>query len=556
VRGVVVPPRAYAPESGAALPLDGLIDPAGGGVVGVVGGPGAGKTTAVGYLRRRCESIAVLDEPSLPDVRAIDGPVVYAARAPLRIEHRAVLHLAPWGHDELLQYLEARWPDRLRSVMGRILKARDRDLPAGVPELWCAVLDAMARDGDVSGVREAWRRTVPEEARRATGERAFRMIVEPRRTPQPDLALLRHAPFRDLFAAEHVVASLREGDYALPPGFVTPALLRETARLADDGLVARLEAILARRRELPLHPLAASVVFAAKPDWRPPPQCLLKGGRFPRARWAGLEQTGCDLRETDLAGADLSRARFGGALLTRARLSGARLNDADLEQAKLMDADLARADLAGARAGEAGFDGADLTRAILEGGRFRDALFCEADLRWACCAGADFSGANLSGAALAEADFSHARFEGAALSGADLRRARWTGATFPQARLVKARLDGLSLAGANLAEARLVEARLTGTDLEAADLRGASLRGARAGNVHLLQADLRGADLRDVVFSRSTHAAPEDVRAANLCGADLRGARIEGTDLWRVDLRGARLDPDQRDHARRCGALL
>ncbi len=582
-----VSPRAFGPESGDSLPLEDLIDPDASGVVAVIGGRGCGKSTALAHIAARFSGLTVLDEPSQQDVGTAEGPIVYAAREPLRIDHAVVLRLAPWGQDELLEYLEARWPDRLRSVMGRILQAHDRDLPAGVPELWCAVLDAMAKDGDVSSVREAWRRGVPDDAQPATRGLAFRLLRGHQdgwnTSAGPPRGLLRHEPYCAVLAAEHLAETLRDGHHTLPPGFITPQLLSETALLADAGLLARLEEVLASDRDHALHPLAASVVFGVNSEWRPRRGCRLRGGHFPRARWSGIELSGADLREIILTGADLGRARLRRTTLARAQLAGATLVDAGLTEAQLVDASLARADLTRVRAAKAKFDGADLSGATLGGGYFGRALFGEAKLRGAQCVAADFTDAHLTGADLEDADFTDACFDRATLVDADLRLAEWAGASFAQARLTRARLEGLSLQGANLTQARLVEAHLTDTDLETADLRGASLRNARAAGVVLMQANLVGADLRGMDFhlgsSRSglvgsptaregsmtgyyddeddvTFRAPEEIRTANMCGADLRGALLEGTDFWRVDLRGAQLDPGQRLHVQRCGAIL
>jgi uncharacterized protein YjbI with pentapeptide repeats len=41
-----------------------------------------------------------------------------------------------------------------------------------------------------------------------------------------------------------------------------------------------------------------------------------------------------------------------------------------------------------------------------------------------------------------------------------------------------------------------------------------------------------------------------------LRGADLRGANTEGLDFYLVDLRDAKMDANQLEHARQCGAIL
>ena len=125
--------------------------------------------------------------------------------------------------------------------------------------------------------------------------------------------------------------------------------------------------------------------------------------------------------------------------------------------------------------------------------------------------------------------------------------------------------------------------------MTSSSMRGASFRNADLSGAGLAEIDWEGADLRDADLSHATfhlgssrsglvfHAppmegsrtgfygdeyrerefkSPEVVRKANLCSADLRGAKIDQCDFYLVDLRGALCTPDQREHLRRCGAIL
>jgi hypothetical protein len=127
--------------------------------------------------------------------------------------------------------------------------------------------------------------------------------------------------------------------------------------------------------------------------------------------------------------------------------------------------------------------------------------------------------AYLSRANLSRANLSRANLSGADLSEADLS----------EANLSRANLSGADLFGADLSEANLSRANLSGADLFGADLSGADLFGA----------DLSGADL-----SR-----------ANLSGADLFGADLSGANLSGADLFGAILSDEQKEIAKKKGAV-
>jgi hypothetical protein len=67
------------------------------------------------------------------------------------------VELAPWGTDELIEYLLAVHPARCAAVMRR-LGDEDRGLFDGLPDLWRVVLDHLAADADLPDARAALRR--------------------------------------------------------------------------------------------------------------------------------------------------------------------------------------------------------------------------------------------------------------------------------------------------------------------------------------------------------------------------------------------------------------
>ena len=83
--------------------------------------------------------------------------------------------LAPWGDDEILEYMLATHAERCGSVLARLKAAPDRYLPRGLPELWRVVLERMAADESLTNVNAALRqelhRGLPEDGQRAAAEK-------------------------------------------------------------------------------------------------------------------------------------------------------------------------------------------------------------------------------------------------------------------------------------------------------------------------------------------------------------------------------------------------
>jgi uncharacterized protein YjbI with pentapeptide repeats len=608
-----VRPRVFGPGSEVASPLEdeirALLAAGGRGVVYLTGPMGSGKSAALRHLAAvlpagapvhfLAESTALAGSPAL-----LDGLVVCAASSP-GDEPRAVSYrLAPWGEDDLIEYLLAVHRGRSASVMARVRKA-DHARLRGVPELWQIVLDQLANDPSIPDVRGALGRYLQDqlpdtdlvERARSGCLNALTNRDAGRPSPAeslvaagfaPDVVrILRHAQVQLLLAADRVVADLRtQADCDCLALRLPRALVQAVAAdiAGDDRALQHLRGLLAGPSWS--HAMAASLLHAAKPGWIPElgPASVLTGAYLEHAAWSGVELPRADLREADLSHADLRWANLDGADVSRASLRQTRLANASLNGLRAFAADLSGADLASARGAGTFWDGATLEAANLE----------DADLKGASFRGADCTAAMLAGANLAEAVFAEVELKGADFSGADLRGAClsklrlrdtvFAGACFARADLSGSDLEGMELAGVDCRRANLEGALLTGAVLSDADLRGACLREAGLGEVNLERACLRGADLRGVSFhmgstrsgllftpiaSEGTRTgfytddadeqyfkAPEEIRKANLCGADLRGARVKGVDFYLVDLRGALYGPRQEQHFRRCRAIL
>lgn len=611
-----VPPHVISPLTRESVRLDEIVveqlKTMRTGAILVRGGPGSGKTTALRHLAAVLgdhHDVLLLDEPTERQVRraADDRVVILAHRdSPFPMLN---LPLVPWSRDDVIAYLLAVHPEQCRSVMQRLSMA-DSLLMDGTPLLWRIVLDRMVHDPEIdstaAALREYWSEAFSrKKIRSAVSQYSLSILLDRPQQRERDygwlkrkcdprlLRLLRLPALRIQFAAEQIVENLRTAsrldvlEHLWPPD-----LVRAVAAMLEPGdrSVELLRSILhsTYRGDRNRQPMAASVLLKVTPDWRPPDSRshikALAGAHLDHVDWPAVDLQTCwmdtvDLTEANLAGALLTAASLKCARFPGANLAGANLNRVTAHGADFSGANLQRALVREARLAQARFPGADLSGCDLS-----SSILHEADLSRASLGDANLFRARLPGAVFNETDLSDARFQHADLPRADLRTAILTGADFNTALLSFARLDDVDWPHAKLENANLTEADLSGSRMPFACLRGALLIYSKLGEIEWEQADLRNADLTGATFhmgstregllftpyaSEGTRTgfytdefneqffkSPEEIRKANLCGADLRGAKLEDVDFYLVDLRGVRCDPDQREHFRRCGAIL
>jgi uncharacterized protein YjbI with pentapeptide repeats len=612
-----VKPRVLSP-SGETLPLEdevrALMEAREHGVIHITGPAGTGKTTALQHLAAVLlphsaifRGALFLDED--PPSRVSDSCgtcIVYASRERWPGKLLAAFEMAPWGEDEWIEYLLATHRERCGSVVKRLRAAPDRDAFPGLPELWRVVLDELAADEAITGVREALRRFVARQVSGPDMERAIRMgcleLLLPEGSISPPLTLkgvgrrvctqplwrlLRHTAVEMVLAAEQIVTDLRDG---LPCGYLRcklpRALVRETAARVVNvpKALENLHKLFAKCPVL-MQATTASLLHATDTGWVPAGERLrLSGAYLQQAAWPYVR-----LPDANLRGADLSAAYLHEAVLDRAAGDGINLSNARLPGAALhgffaIDANLSGADLSRSRAEKAVFDRSNLQGANLENACLRGSSFRDANLAGACLVEADLTGVVFQGADITDADFSAANLEEAKLDGLCLRKAAFGGARFARASLIGCDLEYLQLPTADFCDANLTGAYLTGSWMPEANFEYACLRGAGLADVNWAGACLCNADLTGASFHAGSSRSglvgsplacegsrtgfytddseeqyfkcPEEVRKANLCGADLRGAILKDVDFYLVDLRGALFDREQEEHFRRCRAIL
>ena len=299
-------PRFISSATKASLPLeDGGADrldegqPA---CLKIAGGTGSGKTTAPVHLAAVYGGLARL--AFLDEGRRRRGPsprLLIRSSSSRGVSAEAPVHtltLAPWGRDELIEYLLATHPQASAAVLCCITPADDRDFK-GIPELWRVALEELAGDA-----RSADRPTCSSitssgefQTPRFTQARSelFRLRASPDAPGHPDapasvrpmtvvsfashpgglqtdvLLLMRHGLVRRILAARPLVAQIEAGDpqsvlkRRLPRDMVAAAGAR--LKNSPDG-ITHLEKDLLKCREA--QSMAASLLHAANPAWVPP----------------------------------------------------------------------------------------------------------------------------------------------------------------------------------------------------------------------------------------------------------------------------------------------
>jgi uncharacterized protein YjbI with pentapeptide repeats len=605
-----VQPRVYLSESHEALPLEEVLRPfvetRTRGAIHLTGSPGAGKTTALAHLAARWPQpgpVLVGECPTAAEleVLAAEYLVVYTAPRPCRDQQLALLYLAPWGKDEVIEYLLAVHKDRCTSVMAR-LQVERVPLVCDSPCVWRVVLDQMAAEEALPDARTALLRHIRtsladdrlfhelEEHCLSAGVKGLQAAKKTRRLTealaQNGLSTLLLPPVVSLhLAVDLMVRELREGSKCK---FLYQQLRRELIKTAapvicsDERVQRALHSFLAG--DCKRHPMTASLLHQAGTGWVPGATRNLAGAYLDGAAWPDVDLSQANLNCASLARSYLCRANLDHAAAQSTNFSRARLDGATLSGMTAHRAEFLQANLCAVQAAEAQFTGTNFTAAELEDAHLERCNFQSADLGRANLRGANLQRADLTAASIAGADFSSADLTRARLSGLRLREATFTGACFAAARLECCDLEYLDLPGVSFAGADLSEALLTGCQMPEADFTGACLRRAGLADINWEGACLRDADLRGASFhlgsarsgllftpypcegskmgfytddAEEQHfKAPEEIRKANLCRADLRGARLDDVDFYLVDLRDALFDPQQEAVLRRCGAIL
>jgi hypothetical protein len=237
-----------------------LLDRRARGVALLLGPAGSGKSTALAHLAATlpdATEIIFQDDVREADEAATQRLVLWAVSHYLSGPWLAVFRLAPWGNDEVIEYLLAAHVKECKSVMARVTPG-DRALLGGVPELWRLVLDRLAADLSLADGRSALvgylhEQLPSDELWRLASERCLKAVLHGE-TAQifpaellgglasaDVLRVLRQAEIQLMLAAEHVVADIQEraDTGTIEERWPRPLFDAVVAALADDGRVVR-----------------------------------------------------------------------------------------------------------------------------------------------------------------------------------------------------------------------------------------------------------------------------------------------------------------------------
>ncbi len=578
---------------GLALRLEDAMDGwVRGGICGTVrltGAAGMGKATALAHWKSEgAPGHLTMLEPNAEELHsaAERGLVLYASQDADLIPTLGELDMAPWGADEVLEYLLARHPSKVRALTAHFSSTTLSGFLNGCPELIAGVLDRLAADSELQDPKQALREflydMVPgSDCARFIGEFSLRFWdgvcdkqMEAGLKSAPFLAssrmttLLRRKVVRTLLAADRALVAIDEGDWStLQVVGLRPGLIREVAYLLDRH--PRSQELLRLGLDDPeILSLAVpvSILHGTSNGWAPysDEPILLTGAILPKADWHGAHLDDSTMRRVNLRGANLRGVHLGRVHGHFSDLSGADLTQAQANKGGFGYACFHEAVLDGADFSNATFYGGDLTGMKARGANFQGALFMQANLRGACLIECDLSGADLRWSDLRETDLkgSHlvaALLEGCKLQGAQVRKARLPSANLAQADLTGAQFAGAMLWRADLSDAKLADVCFAGANLRNVDFTGAIFqRGSTREGLVLSKPPMWGS-LTGFYSGDSSGLdshSPEEIRTANFCRADLREAEVHGTDWYLVDLRAALYDSEQAKHFGGCGAIL
>jgi uncharacterized protein YjbI with pentapeptide repeats len=544
-----VRPRVITRQSEEAYPLEdeirSVIAAGKRGAVRIMGGPGTGKTTAIKHLMAALPDAAqvwLMDEPEPHEVSAFSKQflVIYTGRCE-DLDDLGEFLLAPWGRDDLIEYLLAVHPEACGSVIDR-LGTETTLAYRGRPEIWRAILETMAADPAIPDARTAlwnyleWLQPDLEKFK-ATGRACLDRLTRntPEENPEPKPPeneferMLRHKEVQTLVAAEQLAEDLQA---PVPPGdsflarFFPRTLVEETAEILADDVDAVAHLLMLVEQPLREHALLYSLLHAIGIDCPPEFGCepVLVYAYLKGVSWPGADLAAGVLDHADFDGADLHEANLDASYGRNAKLRGANLHGASMISCEFAAANLSRAHLTQVNASDACFEHAELLGANLQGALLLNTVFTNANLKnarleYANLCGAFLTNANLEGANFAkanlalaklmdakleDADFTDANLEQSQLKSLCFKRARIDGVNFRQADMESCDLEGIECRDVNFERANLNWAKLTGTTMTNANFAQANLRGAKLAEISWEGADLRGADLFGATFHMGT----------------------------------------------------
>lgn len=599
---VPVRPRVLAPNGGDSELLSDALDrinnlAASDGTVKRVLLAGCGKKTALHLLQQNHDS-----------ARQAEGETSLFQRICSHVEISIVpnssvdeqLQLAPWGMDELIEYLLANHAQCCNSVMEAVV-ADQLPLPAS-PAIWQPILELMAASKKpvkpVEAALQLFDQSHSADPARHTDRLLDAMIgLGPvaffhqeklvGQLSKLGLDLLRIGPVQDEILARRVATRLHfKRDRRALQAWMTGNLLTRVASNLKDS--ARAIAFLTKcfKRNY-LSGVVGSILMQLDSDWRPSDKderLELHNGEFEEAHWNRIRLTGHNLRFARLNYADLRESLIVGCTLQSTRFRGAQLDRARIIKAKSLSGDFNQASAVYSKIAECEFRQVNFRKADLESGMISHSHLLACDFTSANLAAAKFSHCRLYRCQVSEAALEDCIFDHCYLSNLSFSEKQMANVSFSHSNLNTCNFEDASLDTVDFAHTRLTQTLYTDSTARNCNFRDANLKGAGLAGITWTDCDFTGANLSQVAFhlgsSRSgivnspfpSHGTrtgfytddieeldckpPETIRKAALLDCDLRGANLDGVDFYLVDLRGSNFDEKYRKHLVGCGAIL
>ena len=604
-----VEPRAYSPCTGESHPLlDLVLDELDteNRTIRIVG---EGTRTAIAFLKGALADYGGIhiakNHESVKPANECDLAIFASSRLHMRPMADLELKLASWGKDEVIEYLLNRAPTKCKSVMGRLQESQDIPLGNGSPRVLSIALNQMIASDSVKSIEEGILKqfhalNLPPLHRTAISEKCIDNIfsnekvilalrdLSPQFISDEVIKFLGNETVRYVICVERIVQWFGEREAPTKMAMSWPrSLIKMTAKKINNHPRAlNYLSELANQKDSVYASNAASLLVAAGIDWAPELDCeqAFEDAKLANVNWPDQSFKEASLTRVDLSHSNLQDCDFEEATLTSGNFFDACTSGANFTYAYAAHSNFSNSITRAVSAHGASFPNSDFSNASLASSNLSNTNFNDSDLSRADCSGCNFKKARFLDASLDHVDFSNSIMIESRFRNCDLRTADLDNADFSGASLVGCDLRFQKLVGENFRMSKLRNSLLTGTVFRNCDLRNTNLRNAKMANIDWEDCDIRDANLIGCHFhmgstrcgtldspfpSHGTRTGyytddfdehyfrpPEERRVANLRGCNLLGAKVFKTDFYLVDLRDAIYDKAQKEHFKRCDAIL
>jgi uncharacterized protein YjbI with pentapeptide repeats len=469
------------------------------------------------------------------------------------------LDFQPWGVDEIIEYLLAKYPDHCQHVMS-VIQNEVGDIGQVNAELWTQVIDRLIECGFSKSIqdlkmdllreslslppRDPFRvRSIEEIARVHLVDQEEKSHLASRLTRWTTALLDDHDLYNALLS-NYLVSQLEflafKPKWTIMPTnrgtrkrlfsrlwlrfsfrTVTPfriirvgdpaQLLRvpiplEVIRMASDRLnaIPEIRAMLLRKLEIPeCTATVASLLFGMDADWKPgqrPAPWSLRQASFAGAKWRQCHFDHAKFFRIDLSNADMNRGSFEDAAFEQVSAISSNWSNGNMIRSLIMGSQFSISKLERCQFKESDLHACDFTDAVLEHSNFRRSKLYRCVLKRTSCRFVNFAHTRFLETILDRCDFSFASLKFALLVGIDLRSCIFESTNLSMARMGGCNLEGQLITKSRFYRAMMVRCMMTGTRFRDLDMRRANFTESRLGEIEWTDCDLRECDFRGCTF--------------------------------------------------------